>query len=148
MFNLQIHTPPDAFGDWVTLSPPINSRTKFWGNSFSDSNAPPATTTFAVDQIVTVCFKTRLVVDNHKGFSASITDTTTTPTTVTTSTTSKPTTAQDSVNKFSSPNYPNNFPPNVDDCWVQTPTDGHAVTLTIIDFDVRTFCILNCSSYY
>ena len=66
MFNLQIHTPPDALGDWVALSPPINSRTKFWNPS------TPAKTTFAVDQIVTVCFKTRPVVDNHKGFEASI----------------------------------------------------------------------------
>jgi hypothetical protein len=69
---LQIHTPAVADGDWVAISPPISGRTKFWGNSFSDAEAPPQTTTFLVDQTVTLCFKTRPIVDSHKGFSGSI----------------------------------------------------------------------------
>ena len=63
--------------------------------------------------------------------------------TATASTTSLPTTAPISVNTFTSPNYPHNFPPDVDECWVQTPTDGHAVTLTFSDFDVRTLILFN-----
>ena len=163
----KVHTPPDAFGDWVTISPPINGRSKFWGNNLAAKEAPPSTHIFTMDQTVTVCFKTRPVVDSHKGFSASINEgepnqkislllwqyfllkqrkvfilfflyqgptTTTTATTITT-------TSQLFVNSFTSPNYPSDFPPNVDECWVQTPSDGHSVTLTFTTFDVRLLII-------
>ena len=56
----------------MAVGPPINNRTKFWGNSFSDANAPPKKSNFPADQTVTVCFKTRPVVDGHKGFEATI----------------------------------------------------------------------------
>ena len=48
------------------------------------------------------------------------------------------------VNTFTSPSYPHNFPLDVDACWVQTPTEGHAVNLTFTDFEVRTLILVNC----
>ena len=62
---LQILNTPQTYGDWVAIGPPIDNRTKYW-------NPSPADTLFQADQIVTVCFKTRPTVDNHKGFSASV----------------------------------------------------------------------------
>ena len=63
---LQIHNVPQTDGDWVAIGPPIENRTKYWNPT------SPAETQFQADQIVTVCFKTRPTVDNHKGFSASV----------------------------------------------------------------------------
>ena len=63
---LQIHNVPETYGDWVAIGPPIDNRTKYWNPTSL------AETLFQADQIVTVCFKTRPTVDNHKGFSASV----------------------------------------------------------------------------
>ena len=43
-------------------------KSKFFGTSLSASDAPPAVITFAKDQDVTLCFKSRPIVDYHSGF--------------------------------------------------------------------------------
>ena len=45
---------------------------KYYGTSLSAAEAPPKSTTFNVDAIVTVCFITRASVDSHDGFLAEI----------------------------------------------------------------------------
>ena len=52
-------TSPDGDGDWVTINPPINGISKFFG-----PDKVPPTTTFPTNQRVTVCFKTRPFVGN------------------------------------------------------------------------------------
>ena len=54
------HTATDADSDWVAVGPPINGTSKFWGLK------EPPTTTFPVDQMVTVCSKIRPSVDYLK----------------------------------------------------------------------------------
>ena len=53
----------------------MDTRNRFWGNSFEESSAPPKTIIFPVDETVTVCFQTRpTVLDSHIGFRAEISE--------------------------------------------------------------------------
>jgi len=50
---------------YVTIKPPINGKSKFWGNSFNSANAPPKTISFPCDTAVMICFKSGKIVNGH-----------------------------------------------------------------------------------
>ena len=65
--TIKIHCCPEADGDWITVSPPINGVSRFAGD-----NPPPTETVFPKDVTVQVCFYSRATVDAHKGFRAEL----------------------------------------------------------------------------
>ena len=56
------------YTSWVTVSPSINGKTKFWG-----SNVPP-THTFPINEVVIVCLTGTCSSDIHRGFTAQFSD--------------------------------------------------------------------------
>ena len=117
---------------WVTISPPINGRSTYWGNSLSDSNAPPTSHTFQAEELVTVCLTVPGASDGHKGFKATFSDSTSTIPSLVLGTVLKA-----ASTSIKSPNYPSNYPANANQCWMQTPTSGNSIDLDFARFDVR-----------
>ena len=117
----------------VTINPPINGKSRYWGNSHNSENLPPKTIGFPCDTAVMICFHSGKIVNGHKGFSAKIVD--------------KPCT-----DWISSPNYENvkkdyftcdNEPPphgygtGIDHCDVRSPSsNGQTINLDFCQFDV------------
>ena len=118
----------------MTISPSVNGRSKFWGNSLSAPDAPPATSTFQTDELVTVCFTVLGATDSHRGFRAEFSDSSSTLPSLVTGTV-----LTTSTNQIMSPNYPGNYPADVDQCWVQTPTSGKSLELDFTSFDVSNY---------
>ena len=123
---------------YITIKPPINGKSKFWGNSFNSENAPPKTIGFPCDTAVMICFHSGKIVNGHKGFSAEIID--------------KPCT-----DWISSPNYENDtkdyftcdetppqhgYGPDIHHCDVMSPSsNGQTLNLDFCQFDVSFYDI-------
>eukprot|EP00090_Calanus_glacialis_P006447 TRINITY_DN15016_c0_g1_i2.p1 TRINITY_DN15016_c0_g1~~TRINITY_DN15016_c0_g1_i2.p1 ORF type:complete len:399 (+),score=88.21 TRINITY_DN15016_c0_g1_i2:3-1199(+) len=119
---------------YITIKPPINGKSKFWGNSFNSENAPPKTIGFPCDTAVMICFHSGKIVNGHKGFSAEIID--------------KPCT-----DWISSPNYENDtkdyftcdetppqhgYGPDIHHCDVRSPSsNGQTLNLDFCQFDIH-----------
>ena len=72
-----------------------------------------------------------------KGFSAEFSDSSNTlPDLVTTTVT---TAVTNTITEL----YPNNYPADINKCWVQTPTTGQALMLDFFNFDVSTIIQYN-----
>ena len=125
----------------MTISPSINGKSKFFGNSLSLAGLP-ASHTFQTDQLVTVCFTVPGSTDGHKGFKAEFSDSTSSLPALATGTT-----LASSCSTISSPNHPGNYPAGVDQCWVMTPTAGGSVKLSFTSFDVSRSYFFNISVY-
>ena len=98
----------------------------------SDSNAPPKNTTFATNELVTVCFMVPGATYSHMGFKAGLSDSSPAIPSLVIGTVV-------SATSISSPNYPGNYPADVDQCWVKTPATGREVYLDFTSFDVSNF---------
>merc|ERR1711872_9513 len=59
---------------YVTIDPPVDGKSKYFGNSFNSNRAPPKTIDFPLDYAVKVCFHSGSVVDGHKGFKVELTE--------------------------------------------------------------------------
>ena len=98
----------------------------------SDSNVPHENTTFATNELVTVCFTVPGTTDGHKGFKAGFSDSSPAIPSLVIGTVV-------SATSISSPNYPGNYQADVDQCWVKTPATGREVSLDFTSFDVSNF---------
>ena len=130
----------------MTINPPVFKKEKlisqFWGNSLSDRDAPPADIIFPLDQNVTICFKSRPNVDSHPGFRAEISDEAGKEICQLCSLDSVCLGGSE-VGVIKSPNYPDFYPGNINQCWVGTPRGGYAVSLEFEFFDVSFNEFLN-----
>jgi len=116
---------------FVTIHPPVNGQSKFFGNSFNSKMVPPKTLDFPHDHAVKVCFFSGSVVYGHTGFMAEITER--------------------KNNYFvTSPNYPNNIndgtfmdpPPRrygsgIHHCSVRAPPEGGHLEMEFHQFDLN-----------
>ena len=119
---------------YITIDPPINGQSKFWGNSFNSENAPPKTIGFPCDTVVMICFHSEKIVNGHTGFSAEIVD--------------NPCTGWINSPNFNPPVHfynCNNTPsrgygPGIHHCDVRA-TKGDSLNLDFCQFDVSFFII-------
>merc|ERR1712243_30143 len=114
----------------VTIDPPIDGRTTFFGNSFNAANAPPKTVDFPFDYTVRICFHSGPVVDGHKGFQAVVSQ-------------------KKNNNYLASPNYPeitdenyldpppHGYGPAIHHCTVRAPAKGRALEIEWYQFDLN-----------
>ena len=115
---------------YVTIDPPVDGESKYFGNSFNSNRAPPKTIDFPLDYAVKVCFHSGSVVDGHKGFKVELTE--------------KPNTFW-----VTSPNYPvitgenfedppkHGYGPALHYCTVRAPPrKGGALEMEFYQFDV------------
>jgi len=70
--RFDVNAPPERYGDWVTIYPNPTDREKYYGVSLNQNTAPPRHHLYLIDDIVTICFKTRSSVDDHEGYVADI----------------------------------------------------------------------------
>ena len=56
----------------MTIHPNPTKEDKYYGTNLDDKHAPPAYNDFEIDEIVTLCLKTRKSVDHHEGFVAEV----------------------------------------------------------------------------
>jgi len=118
----------DAF---VTIDPPVNGQSKFFGNNFNYKMAPPKTVDFPHDHAVKVCFYSGSVVDGHKGFKAEITE-------------------RKNNDFVTSPNYPEDindgtfmdppprgYSPAIHHCSVRAPAKGRSLEMEFHQFDIN-----------
>ena len=116
--------------DYITINPPVNGISKYFGNRFRDEKVPPKIINFPRNTAVQICFKSGSIVHGHPGFRAELTE--------------KPTT-----DWITSPNYPENMngansenPPaegysaGINQCWVRVPVEGNYWNLEFFQFDV------------
>jgi len=115
----------------VTIDPPVDGRSTFYGNSFNDANAPPKTVDFPFDYTVRICFYSGSVVDGHKGFKAEISE-------------------KKNNDYVTSPNYPEDisdetydeppprgYGPAIHHCTVRAPAGGRALEMEFYQFDLN-----------
>ena len=123
----------------VTIDPPVDGRSTFYGNSFNDANAPPKTVDFPFDYTVKLCFHSGSVVDGHKGFKAEISE-------------------RKNNDYVTSPNYPEDisdetyldppqsgYGPDINHCTVRAPAPGRALEMEFYKFDVSTLSLSSLS---
>jgi hypothetical protein len=116
--------------DYISIKPPINGQSRFFGNSFNIAKSPPKIISFPADFPVKICFKTGQIVDGHPGFRAEMSETAKT-------------------DWISSPNYPEHitnenfldpprqsYGPGISKCWVRSPSIGSSLELEFFQFDV------------
>ena len=114
----------------MTIDPPINGQTEFWGNSFNSVKSPPLTVDFPHDKAVKICFKSGSVVNGHKGFKAVMSE-------------------RQNNDFVTSPNYPEDindatfmdtpskgYSPSIHHCTVRAPKEGKALEMEFHQFDV------------
>jgi hypothetical protein len=72
----QIHSPLESLlGDYLTIHPNPTDIPYYYGIRLDAPEAPPKWTEYPGVKYLTVCFKTRPVVDYHKGYLAEIYET-------------------------------------------------------------------------
>ena len=125
---------PNSYGDWVTVHPPINGISRFWGGKPPPINAANI---FPTDHIVTICMKTRPKVGKYKGFKARVLDTKQNKVSLPTETATDVQIISQTPAIITSPNYPQKYPNDVNQCWITTPSKGFAVQFNFTAFDVN-----------
>merc|ERR1711970_283736 len=114
----------------VTIDPPVDGQSAFYGNSFNAANAPPKTVDFPFDYTVRICFTSGSVVDGHKGFKAVVSE-------------------RKNNDYVASPNYPpitdetymdpppHTYGPAIHHCTVRAPAKGRALEMEFYQFDLN-----------
>ena len=116
--------------DYVTIKPPVNDVSKYFGNNFYPAMLPPKIVNFPVDTSVKICFNSGAVIHGHLGFRAEMTE--------------KPNT-----DWITSSNYPEDidyanrldlpeqgYAAGISQCWVRSPSKGNFLELEFFQFDV------------
>jgi len=128
----------DDLASYITVSPSINGRSKFWGR-LSRSDAPPSGTNFPQDEQVTLCFYAKNNTQ-YKGFKAVFFDTTHNLPPLT-----EGTIITEPWAVLQSPNYPAPYPPNMTQCWVRPGLSCLQLALTFTTFNVSEGDIVSTS---
>ena len=118
--------------DYITIKPPVNGVSKYFGNKYNPAILPPNIVNFPADTSVEICFNSGAVVHGHPGFRAEMTE--------------KPKT-----DWITSPNYPEDidydssmeppeqgYAPGISQCWVRSPSEGNFLELEFFQFAVRS----------
>ena len=72
--HFKVREPPKSQGAWLTIHPSTSTNDKYYGTSLSADSAPPTSSNFNFDTLVTLCFSARKKVEKHKGFVAEVFD--------------------------------------------------------------------------